>query len=680
MSQIDHDFSKPVPIAENIYWIGIYLENDPFQCHPYFIKNGNQSILIDPGSMIQKEKIIEKIRSVCDMQDINYIILHHQDPDLCAAVPEIERLIHRDDLKIVTHSRMAVLIKHYGIHASYYNIDENEFQLNAGNLLLKFYTTPYLHSPGAFVTYVPQKKVLFSGDLFGGLEENWQFYADENYFQQIEGFHMSYMPSRDILNYGLRKIESLDIKLIAPQHGSIIKEQYISDLLAKMKSMDCGLYIESKYSENLTDTIDKLNMTTKELEISFDTVHKLKTKQDGDYFLTTLLLQPLMKNYNKSKNVTTKFIIYQFKNFIFKDRKEQIGGDICITGNLIFKNQTYTMFFNGDSMGKSIQGSGGALVMGTALNSIMHRSASDDKVLKMLPDEWLTNTYEELQSIFLAFDGAMMVSGIMGLINDSTGELSYFNAEHPYPVIYRNSNATFLQKQFHLRKFGSPMEMDFSILKAQLQAEDIIILGSDGRDDLNLTPGQKYATMNEDDTLFLNTVMQAHGSLEFIVKNIFRHGDITDDLSLMRIGYHEKKPVYDYKQCQTLFDQIHAERIKANLKFSNFNKVIELIELLPEKERFRFSYIHAYSLYNLKRYNLAIDLLNNILKKSTAHFSTHRLLGYAYYQQQDYLKCREHWQQAIQINNNEKLKKMLARLENRIAKQEELLGTKQGQV
>ena len=31
-SQID--FTKPVEIAKDIFWVGIYLENDPFQCHP----------------------------------------------------------------------------------------------------------------------------------------------------------------------------------------------------------------------------------------------------------------------------------------------------------------------------------------------------------------------------------------------------------------------------------------------------------------------------------------------------------------------------------------------------------------------------------------------------------------------------------------------------------------------
>jgi len=254
-----HNFQDAIEIAKNIYWIGMYLENDPFQCHPYLIKNKNESILIDPGSMLEFKETVRKIKSVVDMKDIKYIVLHHQDPDLVAAVPEIEKLINRDDLLIVTHSRMSLLIKHYLVTSDYYEIDKNENKLITSNgYRLDFLTTPYCHSPGAFVSYEPETKTLFSGDIFGGLEESWEFYADDTYFEKAKQFHEEYMPSKDIFNYALNKIQKLDINIIAPQHGSIIERKYISQLIIDMKNLDCGLYIEDKYNLELTDTINKL--------------------------------------------------------------------------------------------------------------------------------------------------------------------------------------------------------------------------------------------------------------------------------------------------------------------------------------------------------------------------------------------------------------------------------------
>lgn len=261
------DTSKAVEIAPSIYWVGMHLKGDPFQCHPYLIKNGDESILIDPGSMLEFDETVRKIQTIIPMSDIKYIILHHQDPDLAAAVPEIEKLINRDDLLIVTHSRMSLLVKHYLIKSNYYEIDKHENSLTTfTGLKLDFLTTPYCHSPGAFVSYEPQTKVLFSGDIFGGIEESWDFYADESYFAKAKLFHQEYMPSKDIFNYALGKIEKLDIEFIAPQHGSIIEKKYIPKLIEDMKNLDCGLYIEEKYNRELLDTIQELQRKDVELK------------------------------------------------------------------------------------------------------------------------------------------------------------------------------------------------------------------------------------------------------------------------------------------------------------------------------------------------------------------------------------------------------------------------------
>ena len=274
---ISMNFTQAIEIAKDIYWVGMYLENDPFQCHPYFIENGNESVLIDPGSMLEFDAVVKKINSISSMSAVKYIILHHQDPDLAASVPEMEKLINRDDLLIITHSRMVPLVKHYMIKSDYYEIDKHQYKLDSNNLHLTFLTTPYCHSPGAFVTYEPFTKTLFSGDIFGGIEESWEFYAGDDYYEKAKQFHAEYMPSRDIFNYALSKIETLDINLIAPQHGSIIEKERIAPLIAQMKALECGLYIEEGYRDALIDTIDAL----KEKDIALlASLSELKEKEE----------------------------------------------------------------------------------------------------------------------------------------------------------------------------------------------------------------------------------------------------------------------------------------------------------------------------------------------------------------------------------------------------------------
>ena len=190
-------------------------------------------------------------------------------------------------------------------------------------------------------------------------------------------------------------------------------------------------------------------------------------------------------------------------------------------------------------MGKSMQGAGGAIVMGTAMNNVLARSAGNDRVLNSTPDEWLTEIFDELHNLFLAFDGLMMLSAVIGVIDEETGEMAYFNAEHPWTVLYRNGQASFIEKELNLRKLGSPSEFKFKVQHFQLQPGDVLIAGSDGRDDIDLGGGGDIRTINEDETLFLRHVEASGGDLLAIVDRVHGTGTITDDLSLLRVGFQE---------------------------------------------------------------------------------------------------------------------------------------------
>ena len=272
---MNNDYTKAIAIAKNIYWVGVYMQNDTFQCHTYLIVDAKESILIDSGSMLEFEAVKEKIASIIDIQDIKYLIAHHQDPDVCANIPAFEAVINRDDLEIVSHSRNFALIKHYGISSKYYIIEEHDYRLKTKHYDLSFLTTPYAHAPGAFVTYLENEKVLFSSDIFGGVEQSWHFYADANYFNEIKEFHENYMPSQDILLYSLEKIEALELDIIAPQHGSIIQKKYIQNIIDELKALKCGLYIDEGYTTSLVESKNAQMKISKKLNTVLDSLENI---------------------------------------------------------------------------------------------------------------------------------------------------------------------------------------------------------------------------------------------------------------------------------------------------------------------------------------------------------------------------------------------------------------------
>lgn len=288
---------------------------------------------------------------------------------------------------------------------------------------------------------------------------------------------------------------------------------------------------------------EKVEERTKEVQEKMEEVQRLKIQQDGDYFLTSLLAKPLFYNANKSSKVNTNFLIRQKKYFEFRNKQGELGGDICLTGNLRLGTpdhyKKYTMAMNGDAMGKSMQGAGGSLVMGVVMNSIMARSAANKRVLNKTAAEWLTEAYNEIHSVFKSFDGTMVISATVALIDDESGEMFYWNAEHPFSVLYRDGKASFIEDTLELRKLGLDSEFEFKVKKFQLLPGDLIILASDGRDDLLLSHHNGKRIINEDENVFLEVVENSDGDIKNIEKNIRNIGEVIDDLSILRIGFQE---------------------------------------------------------------------------------------------------------------------------------------------
>jgi HAMP domain-containing protein len=285
---------------------------------------------------------------------------------------------------------------------------------------------------------------------------------------------------------------------------------------------------------------ERVEERTKELQDTLSVVQGLKKQQDGDYYLTTLLTNPLFRDRNRSSAIKTEFLINQKKKFEFNKNKEELGGDLCITGNLNFSGHRYTVFFNGDAMGKSMQGAGGAIVMGSILNSIMARSAAGKRVLDINPEQWMHDTFNEVQRVFETFDGSMLVSCVLGLMNED-GYLLYFNAEHPFTILYRDGKSSFIEEEITVRKLGMPEQEQLVLTAIQLEKDDILIAGSDGRDDLKIFEDNGHYRINEDSKHFLKIVDESGADLPQIKRNLENAGEITDDLSLIKVCYLGKQ-------------------------------------------------------------------------------------------------------------------------------------------
>ena len=236
------DYDSAISITRDFFWVGFFDEQAQLHCNPYLLVDGEEAVIFDPGSIPHFPIVMRKVIDVVDPKNISAIVVCHQDPDCCGNLAVVEDVIDRHDLKIVTNQTCLRLVRHYGLRSELYVAQEHDMklQLKSGREL-KFIELPFLHSPGAMATLDLKSKTLVSGDLFGGISNEWSLFAKEGYLEAMAIFHQTFMPSQAILNRGMATVSALEIERILPQHGSVIEGEQVKQAINHLRNLPCGI-------------------------------------------------------------------------------------------------------------------------------------------------------------------------------------------------------------------------------------------------------------------------------------------------------------------------------------------------------------------------------------------------------------------------------------------------------
>ena len=253
MGEIRDETSEAVELAPRVWWVGALIPDDEFQCHVYLIEQGDQSVLIDPGSALIADEVIRKIDSIVGLDQVRWLVCSHGDPDVIGALPALVAKGLHPEAAIVTHWRDEALIRHSGVDLPYWRIEDHDWALHLQDRNLRFVFTPYVHFAGAFCTFDEASGVLFSSDLFGGFTDDTSLFATSvDYFEAMRAFHEHYMPSRDVISNALAKLRELPLRIIAPQHGQLIPQDLIEPIMTKLDQLECGIYLLARDDPGLS--------------------------------------------------------------------------------------------------------------------------------------------------------------------------------------------------------------------------------------------------------------------------------------------------------------------------------------------------------------------------------------------------------------------------------------------
>ena len=228
-------------VTENISYIGcsdrklgifeaIYPINKGISYNSYFVDD-EKTVLIDTVDKSCALQFYENLDKVLDGRKLDYLIVQHMEPDHAALISEV--LKKHPELKIVCSNKTVGMIKQFFA----LDISQNAIVVKEGDTLstgkheFAFVMAPMVHWPEVMVTYEKNNGILFSADAFGSFGA-----IKGNLFDSQIDFEKDYLDearryyTNIVGQYGaqvqmlLKKAATLDIKMICPLHGVIVKE------------------------------------------------------------------------------------------------------------------------------------------------------------------------------------------------------------------------------------------------------------------------------------------------------------------------------------------------------------------------------------------------------------------------------------------------------------------------
>ena len=243
-------------IADSVFYIGAddkdirlfegqYEVPNGMAYNSYLIKD-EKNVVLDTIDRKVTNTWLENLEEALNGEKVDYLVVSHLEPDHAYNIGLLAKKY--PEMIIIGNTRtFSMLPNFFDINLENRKLEVKEGDtLNIGKHTLQFFMAPMVHWPEVMVTYEQTNKILFSADGFGKFgtrdtQEDWDCEARRYYF----GIVGKYGAQVQAL---LKKASALQIDIICPLHGPILKENlehYIKkyDIWSSYKPEDDGVFI-----------------------------------------------------------------------------------------------------------------------------------------------------------------------------------------------------------------------------------------------------------------------------------------------------------------------------------------------------------------------------------------------------------------------------------------------------
>lgn len=223
-------------IAEDIHWVGavdwdrrlfddLIPLPDGTSYNAYLVRGAEKTVLLDAVDPPMLDTLLARLSSA-GVDRIDYIVSHHTEQDHSGGIPRVLAR-HPGAQVLASDKAKGMLVDHLGLAPEQVRVVRNGEAIDLGGLRLEFVYFPWVHWPETMLTWVPERQVLFTCDLFGSHLATSDIFAhdDPHVLPAAKRYYAEIMmPFRSYIEKNMGRVTALHPALIAPSHGPVYEK------------------------------------------------------------------------------------------------------------------------------------------------------------------------------------------------------------------------------------------------------------------------------------------------------------------------------------------------------------------------------------------------------------------------------------------------------------------------
>ena len=306
--------TQVLKVTDDVSWIGvidrdlvtfdIVMETKFGTTYNSYFVNAEKKTVIDTVKENFWPEYKEKLLSLTDPAEIDYIICNHTEPDHSGSLKHLLELAPNATV-VGSGQALNYLGEMLGFTFNSLKVKDGDI-IDLGNKKVRIVGAPNLHWPDTIYSYLEEESLLFTCDSFGA------HYADEKMMDDlVEDYAVAFdyyfdvilKPYSKFMLKAIEKIKDLPLQAICPGHGPILRSSW-KDKVERSTTLASKYLVDTRKNNRILVAYVSAYGYTREMAVQFADALKATGNVQVDLLdIETILLGDLEEHVVRADGI-----------------------------------------------------------------------------------------------------------------------------------------------------------------------------------------------------------------------------------------------------------------------------------------------------------------------------------------------------------------------------------------